>query len=444
MTGWLIAMAISFPGHASYDTLYALREGRLWQFSGLQPPIVSVLLGAFDRALPGTALYQLFVQALLYVPLLMFMSGRPVSLASSVFLAFLTLSPVTILYEGIVWKDVLFANATSGACLLAALPLGRWAPAYERVLAYLGASALFLLACLTRANGIVVPLLLVPAVLSQQLPSLRWRGALGCAALAVTSLVFTTALINHALVGENASLRVALRTTFVFDIAGIAASNPDAAASELAHFGIDGQAVAAEAKSTYTPQRWDPLMRTPIIGAKLLYSPQLLEAWSAAIMASPIAYVRHRLSHFLWTIAPPDPLACLPMVTGVAPAGKLNAEVGLQPGRSAGDQRLWDLAQPLFGTPLFKHWIYLSIGIVLGGIGLLRRFFSSLGVVAAAVAWSAVLFGTSWAVVGLACDFRYLFLLELAVPLSALLISMGWTDVFSRISGPSTPQPLSP
>src|SRR5262249_29528055 len=121
----------------------------------IHPPLMSWLLGAFDALLPGTGLFVVFNAFLLFATLYAVtrLHDRVSWLAIPVAVA-LVLTPQVLIYQTIVWKDVLFANlAISGfACLAHALR--RWPPSRAKLL--LLALLLLALASLTRQNGLIV------------------------------------------------------------------------------------------------------------------------------------------------------------------------------------------------------------------------------------------------------------------------------------------------
>src|SRR5437763_15953765 len=112
LAGYGLAMAASLPGHLSYDSVIQLLEGRSAAYSGWHPPVMSWLLGLFDALEPGAALFVLGSAAILFGSLLSLLwMPRKVSWAAPVAALLIVLTPQVLLYQGIVWKDVLFANA---------------------------------------------------------------------------------------------------------------------------------------------------------------------------------------------------------------------------------------------------------------------------------------------------------------------------------------------
>jgi hypothetical protein len=102
LIGWALALAMSAPGHLTYDSMHALNEGRLGVFSGHQPPIIAVLIGLCDRIWTGTGLYLLLCQAVFYVPMLLYVVSVPITAVGLGAVAIAVLSPLMLLYQGIV------------------------------------------------------------------------------------------------------------------------------------------------------------------------------------------------------------------------------------------------------------------------------------------------------------------------------------------------------
>src|SRR5438477_9007781 len=111
-TAFVVCVAVNWPGHLSYDSVIQLLEGRSAAYSGWHPPVMSWLLGLFDALEPGAALFVLGSAAILFGSLLSLLwMPRKVSWAAPVAALLIVLTPQVLLYQGIVWKDVLFANA---------------------------------------------------------------------------------------------------------------------------------------------------------------------------------------------------------------------------------------------------------------------------------------------------------------------------------------------
>jgi hypothetical protein len=183
LLGFGILLALNWPGQMSYDSVVQLADGRSGQYDSWHPAVMAWLLGLFDSALPGTVFFLLFVMLLLFGAwTLLLRSGRP-SWGSIIVLVLIFATPQLLLYQGTVWKDVLFANAGIAGFAGMAAAASRWRAPQMRF-ALLGLSVLLLsLAALARQNGFV---LLPIAALSlgviatrQQSRRMNWRYGFG-------------------------------------------------------------------------------------------------------------------------------------------------------------------------------------------------------------------------------------------------------------------------
>ena len=133
IAGYAVTLGLSWPGHLSFDSIVQLHDGRFGFYHSWHPPVMAWLLGLGDRILPGTGLFVLFDAALLFAALLSLVWLRPRVrwLAVAVLLLCLPL-PQLVLYQTIVWKDVLFANAMVAGFIALAQAEARWANAKAR------------------------------------------------------------------------------------------------------------------------------------------------------------------------------------------------------------------------------------------------------------------------------------------------------------------------
>ena len=159
VAGLALTLALSWPGHLSYDSIVQLHDGRLGFYHSWHPPVMAWMLGLGDAVLPGAGLFVLFVFTLAFAAWLslLWIVKRPSWLAVCV-AAVCVLLPQLVLYQAIVWKDVLFADAAMAG--FPNLPLAQAEARQGRTLKRasgldrrLGAFALFALASLTRQNG---------------------------------------------------------------------------------------------------------------------------------------------------------------------------------------------------------------------------------------------------------------------------------------------------
>lgn len=416
---WLVALAVNAPGHLSFDSVVQLAEGRSGVFGGFHPPVMSALLGVFDGVLPGTALYLVFASALFYLPLLALVGGdaarRPLNWLAGAALILLLVTPLLLIYQGIVWKDVLFANLalSTFACLVQAEREER-RPAR---LAWLGAAAvLAALAAATRQNGLVVPLFAAAALAWRMPPPARLRMRLAAAGLwllvAGLGVLGTQAGIRLAAtqpVGHGATF--ALRALLQYDMVGMVAHGAPPFRGAEADTPEAAQ-VVADFRRIYEASRLDRVRAAPEVIAYFARAGGDGGPWWRMVRENPGAWLAHRAAVFRWMVLPPDIRECLPVWVGVeGPAGPITS-LGLARAARPQDGALYAYATGWFATPLFLNgaWALLALGL---GALLLRRRATGDATMAALLA-AALAFAGSFALIGIACDVRYLFLLPVA------------------------------
>src|SRR3984957_8394511 len=109
--GFAAMLAMNGPGQLSYDSVSQLADGRASFYNSWHPPVMAWLLGLFDRLVPGTLLFLIFQSLLLLGALLALLWLKPRGWASAVLAAAIVAMPQWLLYQGEIWKDILFANA---------------------------------------------------------------------------------------------------------------------------------------------------------------------------------------------------------------------------------------------------------------------------------------------------------------------------------------------
>ncbi|MET0274340.1 MAG: hypothetical protein ABW360_15235, partial [Phenylobacterium sp.] len=134
MGGFAVIAALNFPGHLSVDSIMSLTEGRSGVRVSWGPPMFPAILGAFDKVFPSTSLYLAASIGLLLVSWSAMANLRPkTSWIAPVVLLGALLTPQVLIYQGIVWKDIFFANASVAGFIALALadrqeePRPRWA-----------------------------------------------------------------------------------------------------------------------------------------------------------------------------------------------------------------------------------------------------------------------------------------------------------------------------
>ncbi|MFC3078551.1 hypothetical protein ACFODL_10675 [Phenylobacterium terrae] len=415
--GFVAMLVLSFPGHLTYDSVTQLAEGRANAQQSWGPAIYAWVLGLSDRMGGGTGAYLLASAALLLVSLWSLPGlRRRTSWAAAAAAALVAATPAVVLYQGIVWKDVLFANlAVAGFVALAHAGearggAGRW-------IALALAALALALASLVRQNGLIV---VVIAALTVGLMVRRrgWvRAALAAAGSSAAVLLLALA-IDAAIQPPNADpgrrTDTGLRILLHYDILGAVARDPTI---PLPHIDAANPAaddlIRAKAGLAYSPERVDQLEQHPDVRRSFWRTPApaIRAQWLEVASQHPGAYLGHRLEAFRWVFLTPRLERCLPVAVGVEGVPAQLETLGLTAGQDANDRRLAAYALRFADTPIYSHAAYALLAMVLAGLFLVRGGAADLamaGMLAAGLATAASYFAIS-----IACDYRYLYILDL-------------------------------
>jgi hypothetical protein len=438
------SLALNLPGHFSYDSVVQLAEGRTGLYSGEHPPVMSWLLGVADWLRPGAALFVVLDTLLIAGALLAFVLIAPrVSWLAAAVAAISVFLPQLVLYPGIVWKDVLFAGASSAGFACLAWAFDQWARPRSRYPLLLAGLGLLTLAALARQNGaIVLPFAAVAVgwIALRSGPAGRIGRAathgLGWLAAGAALFVAASAALATHLDGAdaNAEAWAALQT---YDVVAAAARRPTLKLGVLkARDPGLGALIRTTGVADYSPARVDSIApvldRMDAAGAD---DAPVAAQWRDLIWRQPLLYLRVRASAFRWVFLTPDPDGCVLAYTGVSGPAQEMAEAGLTPRSTARDDALADYAMAFAGTPAFSHAAYAAVGLVLLILLLRRRRAPDIAV--AAMLGAAFAFAASFAIISIACDYRYLYDLDLAVIAAALYAAAAFQAPAKRRAKPT-------
>lgn len=420
LAGYGLSMAASLPGQLSYDSVIQLLEGRSGAYSGWHPPVMSWLLGLSDAVAPGTALFVTGSAVLAFGSLLSLLWIPPKTswIAPAVALL-LILTPQLLLYQGIVWKDVLFADVAVAGFVALAHVGAQWLQKARRY-ALIGLAILLLtLAALARQNGI---LLLPFAGLALGLTARR-NGRSGtqaatlaiCACLIVIALTLaaTAALATRVVAGRGAAKQV--RLLELYDLEGALTAYPTLQLPDLHRRNpVLLRLMRSEGAKFYSPMRSDTLIRASRLQAALGAAPDdiLHRSWTEFVLYHPLLYLRNRADVFRWVFLTPDLRVCVPYVLGLRGPPQTMEELGLKTRFSKRDERMDGYGETLVGTPLFSHAAFLLLCVAELGFLLFRRRTTDMAIIAMLA--GAIAFVASFFFISIACDYRYLYLLDLA------------------------------
>lgn len=426
--GLALVLHWNLPGHLSVDSVLALKEGRFGVRETWNPAIFGWLLGRFDAVTPGTAAAVATMAALLFGAWAAMAGLRArVSWLAPV-LALLAIGlPQVVIFPGIVWKDVWFAQATIAGFVLLAFAVG--APSGGRRLVLLALAALALaLAGLLRQNGLILA-----AAGAAALAWTLWGGgarrALMAAAgwlAAVAGLVFALSILAQpqGFGRPDSAGAKGLHILQVYDLAG-AANRADMPLDRLAARDPTLDDLFREkAQALYSPDRVDTLNNDRAFGERLAKAPPgaVQDEWLSLILTKPQTYLATRWDAFRWVVATPDIDKCLPIHVGAVGPPAAMAALDMTVRQDRRDFRLYNYVTWFLDTPAYSHLVWGGIALGVGLILLLRRDPADL--VMAGLMFGSLGFAASFFVLSLACDYRYLYLVDLAGLTGALYLAL--------------------
>ncbi len=442
---FLSVLFLDYPGHLSYDSVVQLLEGRSGIYAGWHPPVMSWLLGLADALLPGTGLFICFNAALLFGGLVSLLWTRPkLSWAVLPAIALCALLPQFLIYQGTVWKDVLFANASVAGFVCLAHVAERWSnPRLRFPLIGLG-FLMFALATLTRQNGVIALLAGAPALAwiaflrsggKFRLPPLAYGlSALLCAV--VFSLAARWALELRIVDDTGPGAQITMLE--VYDIAGALKRQPSFDLAEIRRL---DPGLETRFRTQWAPRyslRWVDTLDDDFIEHRQFdpgFGTAVRRQWLDLVLHHFFLYLRVRAAVFQWVFLTPgmsDDL-CLPYSLGVSgPQEEMDA-LGLKPRWTATDDALDDYAAEFIDTPAMSHVTYAGLAILALGVLLFRRRPGDIAMAAMLV--SALGFVASFFFISIACDYRYLYVLDLSALVALVYLAMDFDlSIFVRFS----------
>jgi hypothetical protein len=421
LVGLLVILALNLPGQMTVDSVYQLYEGRSGHRLTFNPWIMSWLLGLFDRVTPGTGLFVTANVALLIgaLALLPGLSAKPVRWPAAVVLAGVLATPQLINFQGIVWKDVLFANLTVAGFVSLGLALRKPPPTWRGLIAPL---LLLSLAGLVRQNGLIAA---AAAALALGVAVGRAGGWKRGAAFGLGGLVAVAALagvLGAVIQPQVSELKnansVGLRVIQQYDIVGAVAADP---AVDLAPIPPERAAVIrAEGPPHYSDERTDGFDDSENLTRALWQTPKakLQSAWLGMMLHRPGLYATHRLKVFSWVFLTPAIERCGPAAAGIDGPPDILAKLNMT--RTWDGRAAWLNAyiNRFYGAPLLSHLFYALLAAALIGALAMRRNDSDLVIIGLLLAGLG--FAASFFFLSIACDYRYLYMLDLSA-LAALV-----------------------
>ena len=439
IAGWALTLAISWPGHLSFDSIVQLHDGRTGFYHSWHPPIMAWLLGAGDALMPGAGLYVVFVTTLTFGSFLALTWTRPsTSWAAAVLAVLFVPLPQFLLYPMIVWKDVLFAAAAIAAFVSLSLAEAHWQHRHLRTSLLAASFVLTVLATLARQNGLIALIAITAAVSWIVARNSNWaRGALcGIAALVAAgclTFAISSALATRSDGGEGT--RTQLNLLRFYDLVGAVSADPHLPLNILTDEEPDLEALMrSDGRKLYSPERNDTLVGSPALQKALAQAePSAIAAqWYDLVLHHPWLYLQVRARVFGQVLFTPDIEGCRPVFTGIeGPPGEME-DLELAPRRDARDLALASYAKGFRGTPVLSHAAFGVLAIA--GLVLLLRRRSAGDIAMAFLLASALVFTASFFVISIACDYRYLYFLDMAALCATFYLALDPAYLFQVVA----------
>jgi len=425
-----LMLKLNLPGHLTVDSVLALHEGRFGVRTTWNPAFFGWLLGVLDRIHAGTALAVVLSGALLFGGWALLPATRPRTswLAPLVALGVIAL-PQVIVYPGIVWKDVQFAVATLAGFSLLAFGVRERLGATPWI-SLAGAAVLFAAAGLLRQNGL---LLALPAALAIAWARAGYRGwgrssglALGWLAAVALMTFVLSAIAQPQGAGrpDNAGGK-GVRILQTYDLAAASALEPGRATPHIDRVSpAAGAYLRAHAAEFYSPERVDTMSSDARMSElwKTIPHPVIQAEWLDLIQDDPALYLRARALAFSQVFGTPVIDRCLPVTVGVEGPPEAMKALNMPRRMDRDDQRLFNYVTWYMDTPALSHVAFAAIALVVGVILLLRREPADL--VIAGLLAGGLGFAASFFVISLACDYRYLYVLDMAALTGVIYLAL--------------------
>jgi hypothetical protein len=378
---------------------------------------MAFLLGLFDTVLPGTGLFLVFQTLLILGALLalVWLNPRP-GWWTPVIALVIVATPQWLLFQGEIWKDMLFADAAIAGFAALAWAEARWHPGIIAL-----AAALLVVAAMVRQPGLILLPVAARAValIARRHGRSGWRwggGFLAATLLLASGLTLALALRGDRGDGAQAQIRVAQ----AYDLAGAYARAPDLRLPLADHDPRLDRLLHTRGAALYTPLRNDPMSGDPAISDAISAAPDgaLGASWRALILGHPLLYGQVRAAAFAAVIRTPDSFACHFSPVGIDGDPGVLATLGIAPRIRPQDRALANYAHLFFTTPVYSHLFWGGAALIL--LLVLRRR----GAIAmTGLLTGALLLALTFVIVSLACDYRYLVFLDLAALAAALSFS---------------------
>jgi len=425
LLGFAAALVANWPGHFPPDAIYQLAQGRAGLFNLWHPPAMAWLLGVADRLSPDAAAFFVMDAAVFFAALAaLALLGEGAWLAVLA-AALVAVSPLVLVYQGMVLKDVFFADASLAAFAAIGWAGRLWRKEAARGILILLALVLLTAAVLVRQNGAVVAAVgafTLAAIAAAHSPRVTRTGVFVVGGVATLLPIGAAGWLAAGWFGhhsdhqpERARQWMALE---VYDLAGAVRRDPALPLPVLAaHAPSLERYIRDVAAPRYDPARIDPILKAPGWDQRLKHpNPWAWTQWRRIMTASPKLYLQTRWAAFWQVLATPRITACAPVLVGVDPGDpRMLRAAGLSARETDQDDWDGDYAASFLSTPVFSHLVYAAAALVLLALAIRDAARGRLELIATAgLLTAALVYAASFFLISLACDYRYLYFVDVA------------------------------
>jgi hypothetical protein len=431
IAGFLLLLGANLPGHMSYDSVAQLYEGHFHVRETWGPAIYAWLLGLFDAVIPGTALYVVASALLLFLSLASFSRLRArIGWIGVAVTAAVLLTPQVLIYQAIVWKDVMFANTAVAGVVLMAHAAAEWENARRRWLRLAGVVLLLALASLVRQNGIIVTLVAAVALgwiaaRGRWLRGAAWALGLLAAVLLMGQVLARMAEPPHA--PPETAMKQGVRIVQHYDLVGAMALDPRYRLDIVRKANPASTAVVeSRGPVQYAGDRVDYMDRDETLGAALWALPDdaVRAQWLDLIVRHPALYLKVRWNDFRWVFMTPVVDKCLAVYVGVDAPDQKMKPLGLQHRYVESDVQLANYHSWYLDTPAYSHVASVILALALTGLLALRREPADIAI--GALLLAGVGFAASFFIITIACDYRYLYFSDLSALVGLVYVALDF------------------
>jgi len=408
--GFALTIIVFQPGFATTDAEYVYQDSQSWNFGDWQSPVIELVWWLIDPIAPGMLSMLLLTASLYWLAfgLLALVAARR-SIVVGFITPFVALAPPAFMLLGMIWRDILFGVTWLFAAVLVFAVANRRT---YRLPVQGAALSLIALGVLFRPNSLIAaPVLAAYVVWPARFEFKRLLLIFLPAALAFYALI---PLVYYGLL--HSKRQNLIQTIMVYDLAAISYFTKEN------QFPVQWTAQQTNLLTTscYNPAFWDAyfsfstcsfvMERLGDEQDRIFGTDRLRETWQRAILTHPLAYLHHRLL-FTWNF--------LALSNQVLP--EIDWSGADSPYRdNAFFQAFLSLHNALEKTIVYRPGFWLMIALVMT-ICAWRMQKTADDAFIVGIAGCACVYVLTFAAVGVASDFRYVYWCVLAVIAAALV-----------------------